>query len=72
MKVNEYIKCCRFPCTDVRHECYCIPNIDVQPEDVSIILISEAAPADPADYYYAAGDPLFQRTTVQAFRDAGI
>ncbi len=35
------------------------------------MLISEAAPADPEDYYYAAGEPLFQQTTVQAFKDAG-
>jgi uracil-DNA glycosylase len=48
-----------------------VPNIDVRPEDVRIILISEAAPADPADYYYAPGEPLFERTTVEAFRDAG-
>jgi uracil-DNA glycosylase len=38
---------------------------------VRIVLISEAAPADAADYYYAAGNPLFQQTTVQAFKDAG-
>jgi uracil-DNA glycosylase len=38
---------------------------------VSIILISEAAPQEPGDYYYAAGQPLFQETTVQAFNDAG-
>jgi uracil-DNA glycosylase len=34
-------------------------------------MISEAAPPDLGDYYYAEGDPLFQRTTVQAFNDAG-
>ncbi|HEY44488.1 MAG TPA: uracil-DNA glycosylase [Anaerolineae bacterium] len=34
-------------------------------------MISEAAPPDPSDYYYAGGDPLFQQTTVQAFKDAG-
>jgi uracil-DNA glycosylase len=45
--------------------------MDVNPADVSIVLISEAAPADSGDYYYAPGDPLFQQTTVQAFRDAG-
>jgi uracil-DNA glycosylase len=39
--------------------------------DVSIVMISEAAPADPGDYYYAEGNPLFQQTTVQAFQDAG-
>ncbi|MBI5033522.1 MAG: uracil-DNA glycosylase [Chloroflexi bacterium] len=34
-------------------------------------MIAEAAPPDPADYYYAKGNPLFQQTTVQAFKDAG-
>ena len=71
MRPNECLKCSEFPCQDVRHECYVIPNADIQPEAVSIVLISEAAPPDPADYYYAPGDPLFQQTTVQAFRDAG-
>ena len=71
MRVSECVKCKEFPCADVRHECYVIPDIAVKPDDVSIILISEAAPADPADYYYAKGDPLFQQTTVQAFNDAG-
>ncbi|MBU0494186.1 MAG: uracil-DNA glycosylase family protein [Chloroflexi bacterium] len=36
-----------------------------------MVLISEAAPADLGNYYYAPGDPLFQQTTVQAFQDAG-
>jgi uracil-DNA glycosylase len=43
----------------------------LEPEDISIILISEAAPAYPGDYYYSEGNPLFQQTTVQAFKDAG-
>ena len=34
-------------------------------------MISEAAPENPKDYYYAKGDSLFQKTTVQAFSDAG-
>jgi uracil-DNA glycosylase len=71
MRVNQCIGCKDFPCTDVRHDCYVIPGVEVEPERVRIVLISEAAPADPADYYYAAGDPLFQQTTVQAFKDAG-
>jgi len=45
--------------------------VEVRPEKVSLILIAEAAPTNPEDYYYAGGDPLFQRTTVQAFNDAG-
>ncbi|MBM3130006.1 MAG: uracil-DNA glycosylase [Chloroflexi bacterium] len=35
-------------------------------------MISEAAPANPDDYYYARGNPLFAQTTVHAFNDAGI
>ena len=71
MRIDEQLGCKTFPCDDVRHECYRLPTVDLNPHDISIILISEAAPPDPADYYYAAGDPLFQQTTVQAFRDAG-
>jgi hypothetical protein len=57
---------------DVRHECYNVPDVGVHPDEISIIMIAEASPADPADYFYAEGDPLFQQTTVQAFRDAGV
>ncbi|NIM95844.1 MAG: uracil-DNA glycosylase [Anaerolineales bacterium] len=35
------------------------------------MLISESSPTNPADYYYADGEPLFQETTVLAFYDAG-
>jgi uracil-DNA glycosylase len=71
MRVSEYVKCTEFPCADVRHECYVVPNIDLSPDAVSIVLISEAAPPDTGDYYYESGNPLFQQTTVQAFQDAG-
>ena len=71
MQVSQFIGCEGFPCADVRHECYIIPGIDVKPDEISIVMISEAAPANPDDYYYAEGDSLFQQTTVQAFNDAG-
>ena len=71
MRVNEIVKCSAFSCVDVRQECYVVPSVDLDPAGVSLILISEAAPAEASDYYYAAGDPLFQQTAVQAFRDAG-
>ncbi len=71
MRVSQCIACAGFPCADVRHECYIVPGIDLKPAAVSAVLISEAAPERREDYYYAAGDPLFQQTTVQAFRDAG-
>ena len=71
MQVSKYLGCEQFPCDDVRHECFIIPDIEVNPDKVSIVMVSEAAPVDPADYYYATGDSLFQQTTVQAFNDAG-
>lgn len=71
MKPNAYIRCADFPCRDVNFAGYQAPDVDVDPQKVKIVLISEAAPADPADYYYAPGNPLFAQTTVQAFQDAG-
>src|SRR5574341_51987 len=71
MRVSDCVGCTKFPCTDVKHECYVVPKADVRLRDISIILISEAAPPNPDDYYYARGKPLFQQTTVQAFNDAG-
>jgi uracil-DNA glycosylase len=71
MQIDQHIRCEKFPCADVRHAGYLVPGIDIKPNKISIILISEAAPVDPGDYYYAEGNPLFQQTTVQAFNDAG-
>ena len=71
MKVSDCVECSGFPCPEVRHECYLVPNIEVDPDTICIALISEAAPADPGDYYYAEGDSLFEQTTTQAFIDAG-
>jgi hypothetical protein len=72
MRVSEQVVCREFPCLDVQHECYVVPGVDLRAEDISIALISEAAPADLSDYYYAAGDPHYQQTTVQAFNEAGV
>ena len=75
MGLFDGIACRDFPCTDVNHGAYRIPDINVDPAAVRIVLISEAAPQDPADDYYAGGAPqagsLFEQTTVLAFQDAG-
>ena len=72
MRVNQCIQCTAFPCRDVRREAYAVPDIAIRPDEIHIILVSECAPASPSDYYYAGGDSLLQRTTVQAFNDAGV
>jgi len=71
MRPSESVGCECFPCADVRHDRFGVPEVEVDPARIRIVLISEAAPPEVADGYYAAGDPLFARTTVQAFRDAG-
>lgn len=71
MQVNQYVGCQGFPCVDVKHGCYAVPDVDLNPDKMSIVMVSEAAPENPADYYYSAGNPLFEQTTVQAFKDAG-
>lgn len=72
MNVSQCITCSAFPCADVQHSGYTISNINFVPEKISICMIAEAAPVAPDDYFYAGGDSLFQRTTVQAFNDAGV
>ena len=72
MQINEKIACTEFPCPDVRHNGYVIPNVVIDPEAVSMLMISEAAPANSNDYFYAVGEPAYERTTMEAFRDAGV
>jgi len=72
MQINICIECKTFPCVDINKDCYVIPDVDVKEENIKVIMISEAAPAERNDYYYAKGNPSFQKTTVQAFNDAGI
>ena len=71
MRPCDQVGCERFPCVDVNHTGYHIPEIELDPERVTIILISEATPAQMADGYYAGGGSLFAQTTIQAFNDAG-
>lgn len=71
MRVSKYISCEKFPCVDINKQCYIIPNINVVPENIRIVMISEALPQEFSDYFYAKGNPLYEQTTVQAFKDAG-
>jgi uracil-DNA glycosylase len=75
MRISDGLGCTDFPCTDVNHAGYRLPDLEVDPETISILLISEASPANPDHDYYADGAPqpgsLFEQTTVLAFQDAG-
>jgi uracil-DNA glycosylase len=71
MNTNSVVHCADFPCLDIRRDSYIIPDVDIDPAKVSILLISEAAPGNPEDHYYAGPEALFARTTLLAFQDAG-
>jgi uracil-DNA glycosylase len=71
MITYHHIQCVDFPCLDTRRASYLVPNIYIDPAKVFILLISEAAPENLADYYYAGENALFAQTTLLAFQDAG-
>ena len=71
MKTASVVQCEDFPCLDTRRASYLIPAIDINPARVSILLISEAAPENSTDNYYAGESALFARTTLLAFQDGG-
>lgn len=71
MRPADCVTCASRPCLDVDRRALGVPEIDVRLDDVRIVLISEAAPADAADGYFGGPDALFARTTIASFREAG-
>ena len=71
MKTRDGIECLNFPCQDTRRASYFIPDIAMDANRVSVLLISEANPENMSDHYYAGPEALFARTTLLAFQDAG-
>lgn len=72
LKPIEHIECKDFPCLDISKSGYNIPAVDIQPERIKAVVISEAPPEKREEYFYSAGEPFFLKTTLQAFNDAGI
>jgi uracil-DNA glycosylase len=72
MRISDYIQCIDFPCVDARQESYLIPNIELDPASIKLLLISETAATSLMDNYYTTSNALFARTTLQAFQEAGL
>jgi uracil-DNA glycosylase len=53
------------------HDLFVVPAVEVDPESIDIVMVSEAAPARPEDWFYGGPGALFAETTIQAFQDAG-
>jgi hypothetical protein len=72
MRIGDFVHCEEFPCSEARRESYLVPAIEIDPQSIRLLLISETAPTELKDDYYAARDALFARTTLQAFQEAGL
>lgn len=72
MRITDYIQCIDFPCAEARQESYVIPDLEIDPAKIKLMLISETAPTDLNDYYYGPCNAMFARTTLQAFQEAGL
>jgi hypothetical protein len=72
MRPCDYVCCERFPCQDVDHQAYRIPENEIEPEAIKLLMISEAAAPLAGDDFYAPGGPLYAQTTLLAFQDAGV
>jgi hypothetical protein len=72
MRPGESVKCTDFPCLDIRKDRYAVPNIEIEPEKITAIMVSEAPPENEGDYFYSLGNAFYMQTTAQAFKDAGL
>jgi uracil-DNA glycosylase len=69
MIINDFR--CDYPCNDV-HKNIMFPKIKINPDNIKIVMISEAPPENHSDYFYESISGSFFQTTKMAFKDAGI
>jgi hypothetical protein len=72
LRLNKCVKCSDFPCSDGEKSAYVIPDLEIEPEKIRAIMISEAIPENSGDYFYANNKSFYMETTIQAFKDAGF
>jgi uracil-DNA glycosylase len=72
MKSSDTIVCKNFSCADISSKSFIVPGVDISPERIRMVMISESAPTDRKDYFYTGADALFAQTTLLAFQDAGV
>jgi len=72
MKPDRAVRCSGFPCEDIRQDLHAVPNPEIDPERIRVIMISEAPAPNLADNFYSSGTPFFVETTTDAFRLAGF
>ena len=72
MNIINCIGCKNFACDDVNKESCNIPDINIKPEDIRIVMISEASSENVEDYFYTGDDSFYMHTTLNAFKEVGL
>jgi uracil-DNA glycosylase len=72
VKISDHVRCIDFPCVEARQESYLVPDLELDPRTIKIMLISETAATNLMDNYYFTCDALYARTTLLAFKEAGV
>jgi hypothetical protein len=72
MRPSKCVECSDFPCSDVKKNACLIPDLEIEPEKIRAIMISEAPTENSSEYFYAKNHPFYMETTIQAFKDAGF
>ncbi len=72
VRACDMVKCAGFPCQDIQEGLFVVPGAEIEPDRIKVMLICEAPPPDPKDYFYAGDDAFYLKTTLQAFQDAGV
>jgi hypothetical protein len=72
MKIDTQIRCYNFPCMDITPDLHQMPQLDLDAQSIRMLVISESVPVNPANDYYAPGKSAYARSTLSAFRRAGV
>ena len=72
MRSSNCVACSDFPCSDVKKNTCLIPDLEIDPEKIRSVMVSEAPPENSGEYFYAKNHPFYMETTIQAFKDAGF
>jgi hypothetical protein len=70
MLAGDLNHCIEFPCRDVRHEANVRPDLPARRDQIRVIMISAAPPAD-VSATVGYDDPMVRAETIAAFRSAG-
>ncbi|MBS4538287.1 hypothetical protein GOQ27_07415, partial [Clostridium sp. D2Q-11] len=72
MNINECINCDHLSCSDINESGFLVPTKNIKKEKIKILMISEVPPDKKKDYFYSSDKSDYMKTTIQAFKDAGV